>query len=139
MRFDSLDTKRSRSIILATDNYSNGAQIVDLKQAGAYAKDKGVRVYGLNPSGSSYGYESKESKEFKDVVMATDGGYYLINYRDRDDRGVVDQIVQKVQAQEATRFKGSPVVVVSDAPFWLITGFFVVFVGMLVLLWRLRL
>ena len=139
MRFDTLDTKRSRSIILATDNYANGAQIIDLKQAGAFAKDKGVRVYGVNPGDYSSAYYVDEAgKEFKDVVMATDGAYYKIDYESKNDETVVAGIVDKIQAQEATRFKGAPMIVESDIPEWFVALATVSVGAFLFIAWRLR-
>jgi Ca-activated chloride channel family protein len=139
MRFDTLDTKRSRSVIFATDNYANGAQIIDLKQAGAFAKDKGVRVYGVNPGDySSEYYVDEAGKEFKDVVMATDGAYYKIDYESKNDKTVIAGIVEKIQAQEATRFKGAPMIVESDIPQWFVGLAALSVAVFLFIAWRLR-
>ncbi len=139
-RFDTLDTKRSRSVLLATDNYANGAQIIDLKQAGAFARDKGVRVYGINPSDSSTGsYVDNDAMEFHDVVMATDGAYFKVDSEQVADASVVQQIVDHITRQEATRYKGAAQVVRSDTPLvpavLLLSGI----AGLLVVAWRLRL
>ncbi|MGB4761804.1 MAG: VWA domain-containing protein [Candidatus Saccharimonas sp.] len=138
-RFDNLDTKRSRSVILATDNYANGAQIVDLKQAGAYARDKGVRVYGVNPSDYSDGsYTDPDSQEFREVVLATDGGYFKIDYEQRGDMRVVEQIIEQIGKQEATRYKGAPQLVQTDAPIIPAAILCLSIVGLLIVAWRLK-
>lgn len=138
MRFDNLDIKRSRSVILVTDNYANGAQIVDIKQAGAYAKDKSVRVYGINPADYSDEYYTDEvAKEFREVVMATDGAYYKLEYESRGDAAIISQVVEKIGQQEATRFKGSPQVAQIDIPLWFTMVLLVALVGWYVLAWRL--
>lgn len=138
MHFDNLDTKRSRSVILVTDNYANGAQIVDIKQAGAYAKDKSVRVYGINPADYSTTHSvDKVAKEFREVVMATDGAYYKLDYESKGDAAVVSQIVEKIGQQEATRFKGSPQVAQVDVPLWFSVVLITALVGWYVLAWRL--
>ena len=133
LRFDKLGTKRSRSVILATDNYTNGAQIVDLKQAGALAKKNDVRVYGLNPydSSSEY-YKDKNSTEFREVVLSTNGDYYKF-----DSPGSISGIISKISQQEATRFKGSPILVISDKPQLLIFVIVLSTVILLFIVWRL--
>jgi hypothetical protein len=139
MKFDNLDTSRSRSVILATDNYVNGAQIIDLKQAGALAIEKSIRVYGINPwdTTSSY-YQPEEAKEFHDVALSTGGGYYKIDFDSRSDEGITKDIVNKISAQEATRFKGAPQIVQNDIPDWFVIVVILVLYGVFMLLWRLE-
>ncbi len=133
LRFDKLGTKRSRSVILATDNYANGAQIVDLKQAGALAKKNDVRVYGLNPDDRNDGdYKDKNSIEFREVVLGTNGDYYKF-----ESPGSIPGIISKVSQQEATRFKGSPVLVTSDKPQLIILIIVFSTVILLFIVWRL--
>lgn len=134
-RFDRLDSKRSRSVILATDNYLAGNPIVTLAEAAAFAKSKQVRVYGINPAdySSSY-YVDKTAKEFHDQVLSTGGDYYKL-----DDRSSVDSIISKIGEQEATRFKGSPQIVTTDQPavfiiLALVSSSFLIFTA-----WRFRL
>jgi hypothetical protein len=135
LRFDKLDSKRSRSIILATDNYVSGNQIVDLQQAGALAKQKGVRVYGLNPSDFSTGdYKDPVSDEYRQVVLSTEGDYYKF-----DKAAAVPGIITKINQQDATRFKGSAVLTVNDKPNVLIIGAVIIVVLLFGLLWRLGL
>lgn len=111
-RFDKLDSKRSRSIIFGTDNYVAGNPIVTLEEAADYAKQKDIRVYGLNPADYSGGsYTTKEAKAFKAAMLQTNGDYYKL-----DDVAAVGAIVDKVIEQDATRFKGSPQIVRTDVP-----------------------
>ena len=46
-RFDKLDSKRSRSIILGTDNQLAGMPIISLPEAAELAKQKDIRVYAI--------------------------------------------------------------------------------------------
>lgn len=133
LRFDNLGAKRSRSIILATDNYANGSQIVDLKQAGALAKKNDIRIYGLNPSDySSEYYKDQNSEEFREVVLLSEGDYYKY-----ENVNAVAGIIDKVSKQEATRFKGASVAVVSDKPQLLIILSIVLISVLMVAFWRL--
>ena len=133
LRFDNLGTKRSRSIILATDNYANGPQIVDLWEAGGLAKKNDIRVYGLNPNDySTTNYKEKNSTEFREVVLNTEGDYYKF-----DDPNAVSSIIEKVSKQEAARFKGSLVSVISDKPQIPIIIISLLTIGLFVLFWRL--
>lgn len=135
LRFDKLGSKRSRSIILATDNYANGSQIVDIKQAGALAKQKDVRVYGLNPSDYSSGsYTDPTSQEFREVVLSTEGDYYKFS-----EPGAVAGIIDKISKQEATRFKGTPSAVISDNPRVLLIVAFTLLTTLIIVFWRMGL
>jgi hypothetical protein len=141
MRFDSLNTKRSRSIIFATDNFVNGSPIITLEQAGTLARDKQIRVYGINPSdvkGSSY--ISDQAKEYKNVVLSTQGSYYPIGDRSSIDVDVaqLENIVLQITQQDATRFKGSPRRVEQDVPTTFIILAFIGAVCYVGMMWRLQ-
>lgn len=134
-RFDRLDSKRSRSVILATDNYLAGNPIVTLPEAAAFAKSKQVRVYGINPADySSNYYVDQTAKEFHDQVLSTGGDYYKL-----DDRSNVDSIVSKISEQEATRFKGSPQIVTTDQPTVFIVLALIASTFLIFMAWRFRL
>jgi hypothetical protein len=101
---------RSRSIILATDNYLSGDPIFTLPEAGALAKENGVRIYALNPGDYDYGSDPEQpGAQLRSTAENSGGGYYIL-----DDPGAVEGIIQSVQATEASRFQGSPRAVVSD-------------------------
>lgn len=134
-RFDRLDSKRSRSIIFGTDNYLAGEPIVTLQEAAQLAKEKDVRVYGINPGDYSYGqYETQEAKDFKAAMLLTNGDYYSI-----DDAKAVPGIIEKVTQQDATRFKGTPQIVQADilqGPLIVVSAAVIV---LMIAAWRLRL
>lgn len=133
VKFDLQEAKRSRSIILATDNGLAGNPLVTLQEAAGIAKDKDIRVYGLNPgefAGTNWPDQSAE--EYRQAMLLTGGGYYKFT-----DQAAVPGIIQQVQNQEATRFKGSPQLVQHDTPQWLAIIAFVAVTVMIVIGWRL--
>jgi len=127
--FDNPDQKRSRSIILATDNEVNGAETVTLDQAGAYAASLDVRVYAIDPvaAGSSTGAALEK------MATATGGRYFGLH-----DATTVDGIVDEVQAQDAAVLKGQPRIVKVDVPGpWAVVVVVAAF-ALLVAVWRVR-
>jgi hypothetical protein len=134
LRFDNLDTERSRSVILATDNAVAGAQIITLPEAASLAKEKKVRVYGLNPNDySTESFEEETSKEFRKSVERTDGGYYALK-----SAKTVPEIIKTITSQEATVLKTAPQRVRNDRP-QLVGAIALLGVGALVVVaWRLR-
>lgn len=134
-RFDRLDSKRSRSIVLGTDNYLAGSPIVTLMEAAQIAKDKDIRVYGINPADYSTGsYQSDEAVEFKKATLLTNGDYYKTS-----DNSAISSIVQKIVDQDATRFKGAPQAVHTDKPHVFLYITYVSLCVFIVLAWRLNL
>ena len=131
MAFDHPDDDRSRSIIFATDNEINGASIVTLDEASAYAKSVGVRVFALNPV---QGKDAEVSAELARAAEATGGAAYGLR-----DTTTVSDIVTQVQEQEATELQGQAQIVWTDTPdLWIV----VLLIGMLsfvVVLWRVKL
>jgi hypothetical protein len=134
MRFDDVETERSRSIVLATDNYVAGEQIMELPEAGAYAESRNVTVYGLNPGDiDSKDYIAQLADEMRDVVTSTGGAYYAL-----DDPSAVPSIVTNIQREQTTRLEGPTRLVQNDEPTWpVIAGLLgtalIMFVG-----WRLK-
>lgn len=147
MRFDNLDIVRSRSVILATDNMANGEQIINLPQAGVLAREKSVRVYGVNPfdfttgrtDGSGVSSFDQDAIEFREVTLSTRGGYYTVDYDKSGDAALIRAIVDKISAQEATRFRGAPRLVQTDIPTVFIIAAGAAIAIWLVAAWRLRL
>lgn len=140
MRFDNQDIKRSRSVILATDNEADGPQIMTFTQAAAFAKQKSVRIYGINPDDpSSIGETSTDATQYREGVLSTGGNYYKIDYDQSDDAGVVQGIVKNISDQEATRFKGAPQIVRSDMPTPFLVVLAIAAVGLVVTVGRLKL
>ncbi len=131
MAFDHPDDERSRSIIFATDNEVNGASIVSLPEAAAYARSVGVRVFSLNPV---EGKDADVSAELTEAAEATGGAAYGL----RDTTTVAD-IVSQVQEQEATELRGQAQVVWTDTPNLWIVVLMVTAAAFIVVLWRVRL
>lgn len=131
MAFDRPDDERSRSIVFATDNEINGASIVTLDEAAAYARSIGVRVFALNPV---QGKDAGVSAELARAAEATGGAAFGLR-----DTTTVSDIVTRVQEQEATELKGRAQVVWSDAPELWIVVLLVAVLSFLVVLWRVRL
>lgn len=106
------DTKRSRSIIFATDNMLSGKPLFTLAQATAVAKTANARVYALNPNdfGSIPAFASA-AQGLADTAHATGGAYYPL-----ESETAVGAIVEKVQATEASLLKGAPRLTIVDHP-----------------------
>ncbi|MHA7304760.1 VWA domain-containing protein [Arthrobacter sp. TMN-49] len=106
------DTKRSRSIIFATDNMLSGKPIFTLAQSTTLAKSANTRIYALNPNdyGSIPAFASA-AKGLQDTARATGGAYYPL-----ESQAAVESIVNKVQATEASLLKGAPHRLIVDHP-----------------------
>ncbi|WP_406247705.1 VWA domain-containing protein [Microbacterium sp. M] len=131
MGFDHEGDERSRSIILATDNEVNGASIVTLEEAAAYATSKEIRVFALNPV---EGKDTEPSEELIAAAEATGGAAFGL----RETTTVAD-IVTQVQEEEATELRGQAQVVWSDDPNLWIVLLVLPVLGLIVVLWRVRL
>lgn len=131
MGFDHPDDDRSRSVIFATDNEINGASIVTLEEAAAYAASKDVRVFALNPV---QGKDADVSAELSAAAEATGGAAFGLR-----DTTTVSDIVTQVQEQEATELRGEAQVVWTDTPNLWIALLSICLLGFVVVLWRVRL
>ncbi|AZS38803.1 hypothetical protein CVS54_00100 [Microbacterium oxydans] len=131
MGFDHPDDERSRSVIFATDNEVNGASIVTLEEAAAYAASKDVRVFALNPV---QGKDADVSAELSAAAEATGGAAFGLR-----DTTTVSDIVDQVQEQEATELRGEAQVVWTDTPNLWIVVLCLSVLGFVVVLWRVRL
>jgi len=131
MGFDHPDDDRSRSVIFATDNEVNGASIVTLEEAAAYAASKNVRVFALNPV---QGKDADVSAELSAAAEATGGAAFGLR-----DTTTVSDIVTQVQEQEATELRGEAQVVWTDTPNLWIVLLSICQLGLVVVLWRVRL
>lgn len=104
--------QRSRSVVLATDNFLSGDPIFTLDQAGALAQERDVRVYALNPGDFDYGTDpGQPGALLRAAAEATGGAYYSL-----DSPEAVAGIVREVQATETAAIQGAPRAVVSDRP-----------------------
>ncbi len=112
LRFDNLDSERSRSVILATDNLLAGDPIFELEDAADLAAERDVRVYGLNPGDTSAkDYLDELAIEFENAVTATGGAYYPL-----DDPAAVPAIVERISAEQAALLEGPTQLVYDDQP-----------------------
>jgi len=134
LSFDGDTSTRPRSIILATDNYVNGSPIFTLKQAGAFATKKNVRVYAVDPVDTNSGALDDVATELKNVAVGTGGSFYAL-----DDSTTVPAIVSLIDSREAGLFTGTRRLVVTDDPGVLAAIALFLTMGVLVLLWRVRL
>lgn len=131
MGFDNPDKERSRSIIFASDNEVNGASIMTVAEAAAYAKQAGVRVFALNPVA---GKSEADTKELSDAANETGGRMYEL-------RGTttVTEVITEVQQQDARALQGQIQVIWADSPNLWIVLFVVAALGAVLLVWRVRL
>lgn len=131
---ESGNAKRSRSVVLATDNFLSGDPIFTLQQASDLARSKNVKVYALNPGDFDYGDQADQpGVQLRAVAEGTGGSYFTL-----DSPDAVPGIVQKVQETEVSSYLAAPQVAVSDSPALplgvaLLTG-----AGMVILGWRLN-
>lgn len=130
LRFDHADLDRSRSIILATDNEPAGAEVLDIQEAADYAASNDIRLFALNPVQD----DSDVGDALVQAAESTGGEAYAL-------RGTtsVGQIIDEVQAQEASLLEGEVEVVRTDEPAVWIIILFVLVLGAVVVMWRLRL
>ncbi|MGN6271699.1 MAG: vWA domain-containing protein [Protaetiibacter sp.] len=127
--FDHPDEDRARSIILATDNETNGTETVSLDQAAAYSGSLGVRVFAIDPTDAA----SSTSAALRSAAVATGGGYYGLR-----DATTVDEIVAEVQRQDATILRGEPRVVRIDDPGPWSIAVVVAALAFVLVAWRVR-
>lgn len=129
------DTKRSRSIILATDNVVNGKELVPLDEAAQIAKESNLRVYGINPGSRGDGIvhvPQASLDTMKEAVEITDGKFFELK-----DTGSTSKIVDEISATETSIIEGSPMVIKKDQPeliLYLISGAFLIALGFMA--WR---
>ena len=132
---DGTAAKRSRSVVLATDNYVSGNPILTLSQAAALARDRTVRVYALNPGDLDYGSDAGQpAAQLRTAAESTGGSYHAL-----DNPGAVPGIVAAVQETEATALKGTPRAVVSDQPVLPLGVAVLSGIALGAALWRMRL
>ena len=132
LQFDEETTDRSRSIILATDNYVAGEPIYTLEEAAALVTSRDITLHGIY--GGSELYEgTPEETQYREVVQDGGGLYFLAG-----DPQAVEGMVEDVVAQQAVELDASPEIVVTDLPtIW----FLVATAGtalLVVVAWRLR-
>lgn len=122
--------KRSRSVILATDNAVNGKELVPLKDAAEYAKKQNIKVYAIDPVKTS---TTEQANALKEAAESTGGNFYDLN-----DPNAVPQIIDKITSEQTTVAKGELEIVRKDNPQpWLFVGS-LAFLVLLTLAWRFK-
>lgn len=114
---------RSQSIILATDNEAMPGTSIQSSRSLVLAKQKGIRVYALDPgisddvvtySGGAMSDDYQGSHGMlRTYSIATGGGYYGIR-----DPSTIPNVVTQVFRQEAKLTNTAPTLVLTDAPIW---------------------
>nr|WP_246256081.1 VWA domain-containing protein [Isoptericola halotolerans] len=132
LQFDEHGTERSRSILLATDNFVGEDPVYSLGEAAELVASRDITLYGLY-GGPADRVGGAEESDYRAVVGAHDGLYFTL-----DDPGAVEALVADVQAQQAVALDADAESVLTDVPGrWyavLLLG-----TGMLVLAaWRVR-
>jgi hypothetical protein len=124
--------QRSRSVVLATDNFLSGDPIFTLEQASALAQGKNIKVHAINPGDLDYGDDAGQpGARLKAAAQGTGGGYYTL-----ENPEAVPGIVKKVQDTEATSYRAAPTSVITDSPAWPLGIAALAGMGLLVLGWR---
>ena len=118
--FDQMDTERSRTILLATDNEVMGDQIYTLTQAAKFASDQGIDIVALYPSDG--GPLTAEGEQLRNVVESSGGSFYVAS-----DPAAIPGILEQVEAGLLADVEGDVTTVETDVPktalLWAVWGF----------------
>jgi hypothetical protein len=122
--------KRSRSVILATDNIINGEQILTLGEAVDIGIRDEVKIYGINPEGAD---NATEADAMRQEVERSGGKYYPLS-----SPSLVPSIVDRISAEQTNATKGETIISKTDVPELpiILTG--LAALGMMVIGWRLK-
>jgi len=114
MSFEFDDPERSRSVILATDNVPNGESTVALSDAVGLAKNRGVKIYAINPGSVDFDTQAplpEREDELRAVAVDTGGIYFQLEYA-----GTVDEIVSAIAKDQTSEVKSEPIITKNDDP-----------------------
>ncbi|MDQ0664053.1 Mg-chelatase subunit ChlD [Arthrobacter ulcerisalmonis] len=104
--------QRSRSVVLATDNFLSGEPIMTLDQAARLATERSVHVHALNPGDLDYGSgPDQPGAQLRAAAESTGGKYYAL-----DNPDAVAGIVTAVERTETAAMQGAPRAVFSEVP-----------------------
>lgn len=121
--------RRSRSVILATDNVVNGSPTVSFEEAAELASQYDITIYGLDANT----YQDAFQQEYEGLMRRHDFGYFQLT-----DDASVDAIVDAITSEQTSLWQGSPQVIVVDTPtIWLLIALGASAV-LLVVQWRIR-
>lgn len=107
--FDVRDQKRSRTVILATDNEVLGPQIYTLAQAVQFARKNDVRVIALSPKKN--GYLTSDAEQMRTLVLDEGGLFY-----DASDPSAVSGILDRIESDQKTALGGAVRTLQTDRP-----------------------
>ncbi len=107
--FDNMDSERSRTILLVTDNEVMGDQIYTLAEAVEYATKNDVDVIALYPAQD--GMLTAEGEQLRSVVEGAGGDFY-----DASDPGAVASIVDRIESEQEAELEGEVKVVEETLP-----------------------
>ncbi|MEW1811239.1 VWA domain-containing protein [Pseudarthrobacter phenanthrenivorans] len=126
--------QRSRSVVLATDNFLSGEPIMTLDQAAQLARDRSVHVYALNPADLDYGAGGDQpGARLRAAAQSTGGAYYSL-----DNPGAVAGIVGAVEQTETAAIQGAPRAVFSEIPGLPLAVALLAALVLCLVLWRLQ-
>ena len=108
--FDHMDSDRSRTILLATDNEVMGEQIYSLAQAAKFATDHDIEIVALYPS--DHGALTAEGEQLRNVVESSGGVFY-----NASDPSAIEGIVDQIQASQLVDTEGEVTTVETDRPY----------------------
>lgn len=131
------ETRRSQSIVFATDNEAAGEQLYTTTQAAELALENSIRVYAIDPGSSEIGSGSSSDKDHEELeksAILTKGKYFKL-----DDTTAISSIIDAISEQEATFFTGSSEVTRTDQPTIFIILSIVFLAAYLVIISRLKL
>lgn len=100
--------KRSRSVILATDNIINGEEIITLPESIDIAIREDSKVYGINPESSQ---NAVDAEQMKTEMIRSGGEYYPLS-----SPSLVPNIVDRISAEQTSDTPGKKLVVRTDIP-----------------------
>lgn len=127
-------SQRSRSVVLATDNFLSGEPIMTLEEAARLARERSVHVHALNPGDLDYGSGPEQpGAQLRAAAESTGGMYYAL-----DSSDAVAGIVAAVEQTETAAIQGAPRAVFSDVPGLPLAVGLVSALVLLAVLWRLQ-
>lgn len=127
-----VDSGRTASIVLATDNVLSGTATYTLDEALALASDAGISVDGLF-SGPSESLQDEATGDMR-TAIESHGGIFLT----RSSGSSVDELVRQIDSRRANTEQDVKQAAVVDAPGWWTLALAVAACGWLLISWRLR-
>lgn len=140
---------RSKTIIVATDNYASSATVngqapIGIMQAAQYGMRYDITMYGISTA-TTYSYSTAKNilgsseETFMKAITNTGGTFYNVNNYIGGNRSFTSDIVQKILEQEAAKLTGAPEIIYSDTPEVMSIISLASFTLFAFLIWRLRL